>query len=334
MKSLNSARLLALLIGVTLIVGTGSAQTWTVNGGAPTPNNPLTTNASESAVAINPVDGTVAIRTAGTQPGTCGSGATCVVNVSSNSSATPGQTISVAWSTSGFVGAVSCNATTSSAATGWSGVLASSPLQVTMPSATGNVTLSLQCTGTNGQATGSTTVNVQPPGVCTTPGFQPVDGGPTTPLSLIGPINFASTNWGASFPGINGRDWNLPDMGTNTVTAVEFIAPPVGSPAKDGKYTGVNLGSGATGFLLLGITPCAGELRASFNPTNPARYCSPEAGASETSVNWTLLGNNLPNSADRCLLVPGQRYFVNIGYALCTGTACKARVTPTDVTVR
>jgi hypothetical protein len=294
-----------LVVVGAVIVGTGSAQTWTLNG--TTQGQNLISSSSESAVAINPIDGVVAVKTASGGP-------VLTVNVNTTSTATVNQVISVNWSNSGFTGTVTCTASSVPTVSGWNGVVSSSPVQVTMPANAGNVSLSLSCTGTNGTQSSGTNVTVSGGGTCPPfPSYNNVQYNVQT-------ISFSSA-FATSFPGYNFQYASA--FGTAQGQAIEFIAPTVTDA--DGLFQmALTTGGGGSGVPITSISKCAGQWGDSLNNVGGnGRTCFKLSG--EDGPEWTVQ-NNLPFSSTRCLLVPGERYYINIAFDNCTGSACSFRL--------
>ena len=135
-----------------LPVGAVSAQSWTVNG--VNQQTPLTSSATESAVAVDPANGFVSVKTAGVGPS---------VTLSANaSSVIANGVITLSWTTSGFGNNLSCLRISSPDLIGWSATstIASGSVSLTMPSSAQAQTLILRCTADNGSAGNFTTVNV------------------------------------------------------------------------------------------------------------------------------------------------------------------------------
>jgi hypothetical protein len=298
-----------LVVVGALIVGTGSAQTWTVNGLAQSSN--LISSSAESAVAINPIDGAVALKTATGGP-------VLSVSVSAPATASVNQAISVSWSNAGFTGTVICTASSVPTVSGWNGVVSSSPVLVTMPANTGNVSLSLSCAGSNGTQVGGTNVTVGATPTCPPfPSYNNVQYNVET-------ISFNSA-FAANFPAYNNQySFPLgPGFGTAQGQAIEFIAPAV--TEADGLFQmALTTGGGGSGVPITSISKCAGQWGTNLNDVGGnGRTCFKLSG--EDGPEWTV-NNNLVFSGARCLLVPGERYYLNIAFDNCTASACSFRV--------
>ncbi len=144
-------KLVLSILPSALAVGAVSAQTWTVNG--VTQPTPLTPSASESALAVDPANGSVSVKTDGIGPS---------ISISANPKSTIVNGVTtILWAASGFGNSLSCVRVASPFLSGWNGTAtASGSMSLTMPSNAQAVTLTLRCTGDNGNAENFTTVNV------------------------------------------------------------------------------------------------------------------------------------------------------------------------------
>ena len=292
------------MVGFAFVAGTGSAQTYTVNG--VTQPSPLIESATLSAVSVDPFTGNVAIRTAAPA-------GTPVVSISAApASVSVNGTTTVSWSTSGFTGALNCTRTSSPALSGWTGTstLASGSVAVTMPSAAQTVTLTLSCTGGNGTASNSTNVAVtQPGGVdCSTrpPGYNSngtIAG--TSPRSLV--VRPFLQLFNEAFPGTSGSRWQGDPNGVadGAVLAFEFVAANTLRP--NGRFEAVdNPDRGGFGQVTTAISECPGHI-AQRSQSAPAELSACWGGFLKTSAYWSFIpGNN------DCLLIPGKTYYYNI----------------------
>lgn len=310
---MKTHKFLLALMG-TLIVGTGSAQTWTVNGASQ--SSSLTSSSTESAVAIDPVSGIVALRTAGVVP-------VPGVTVTAPGTAGFGQNISVSWSTTGFTGSVTCTASASTSVAGWSGTLSSSPVQVTTPSSAQTLTLSLQCTGSNGTASNSANVVISDSS-CPPPGYKRDEGAPFVPYNLQ--VTQYSQLFGAGFPGFDA--FANSSLGPGQVLAAEFIAPQ--STTSDGYFEVTSLASGP-GTPITSLSLCPGEIDYRLNGVPATRGCM--RVGNEGGPTWTI-NNNQQLSVIRCRMTPGTRYYLNIAFESCDGGACNYRATNRSSTAR
>ncbi len=288
MKTYNKF-ILALLCS-TLVVGTGSAQNWTVNG--TTQTTQLTTSANESAVAIDPLTGVATVKTAGAGPSVAISASPNSVNVNGAST--------ISWTASGFGNNLNCTRTSSPAGlSGWSGssTNATGSVSVTMPATAQSVSLTLSCTGDNGNVSNFTTVAVGTAVDCTQrpPGVSGAPGVPASSRILVN-RQFSSI-WGTDFPGTFGPavTSNITD---GTVVAYAFMAP--FNNTIEGYFqtvptpTGSGLGTAATS-----LSECPGDI------SNAVPTCEPSFG--KTRNEWTTNGR-----LDACNLIPGRQYYYNL----------------------
>ena len=310
---MKTHKLFLALIG-TLIVGTGSAQTWTLDGVSQ--SSQLSISSTESAVAIDPVSGAVALKT--------GNITIPTVSISASSPVTVGQNISVTWSTQGFTGGVSCNASASTSVAGWNGAVSSSPVQVTAPSTAQTLMLTLQCTGGNGNATNSTNVTVNPStGGCPQPGYLRDEVATFMPYQLrLG--TFSSTDaFRNPFPAIGAfAGGTTSTVSAGEVVAWEFVAP--APPGSDGAFVITTLASGP-GTPISSISTCPGviDYRLRTGPGNFNTGCM-QVG-NESGPSWTINGA-FQNSPSRCHLTPGTRYYFNFAFETCVTGECIYRI--------
>ena len=288
MKTYN--KFILALLGATLVVGTGSAQNWTVNG--TTQPTQLTTSANESAVAIDPLTGVATVKTAGAGPS---------VSISASpSSVIVGAVSTISWTASGFGNNLNCTRTSSpSNLNGWSGTFpnATGSSSVTMPATAQTVTLTLSCSGDNGTVSNFTTVAVNPNnGVDCSTRPPNVFGSPRTVVSKT----FASI-WNTDFPGVFGSSFGVaptPGIADGTVVAYSFVAP-FNNVIEGFLQLAFSPDGGGRGTLAAGFSECEGEIN-NLQPT-----C--EAGTFKLRNEWTTTGR-----AGACNLIPGRRYYYNM----------------------
>lgn len=276
------------ILGSALMVGTGSAQSWTVNG--TTQATQLTTSANEAALAIDPLTGIASVKTAGAGPSISISANPATVNV--------GAATSVSWTASGFGNNLACTRTSNASLGGWSGPfnLASGSASVTMPASPQTVTITLSCTGDNGSASNFTSVVVSQPntGACATrpPG---VFG---SPRQVVSQTFFSA--WNRDFPGQFNTAFGLgiAGIGEGTVIAYSFVAPT--SNFIEGYLLAVySPDGGGRGSLAAGFSECPGEIN-NLTPT-----CGGSLGKIRSE--WTTNGR-----AGACNLIPGRTYYYNL----------------------
>jgi hypothetical protein len=294
MKTYN--KFMLALLGATLVVGTGSAQNWTVNG---TPQSTqLTTSANEAAVAIDPATGAATVKTAGAGPSVAISANPSSVNV--NAATT------ISWTASGFGNNLNCTRTSSPALTGWANTSTSATgsVSVTMPATVQTVTLTLSCTGDNGAVSNFTNVAVTDPGTAVNCSQRPpsYNGSPRTLVSR--PFFDA---WDLPFPGGIGQGTAFlssgPLVSHGTVLALQFVAPTLDLVPFDGYLSAVySPEGGGRGSIAAGFSECPGEIN------NNTQGC--EGSSGKTLSNWTL--KTTPPDSTYCRLVPGRTYYFNL----------------------
>ena len=296
MKIYNKAVLS--ILGSVLIVGTGSAQNWTING-LPQ-STQLTSSATEAAVAIDPATGVATVKTAGAGPS---------VSISANpTSVLTNATTSITWNASGFGGNLNCTRTSSpSGLTGWSSTsnTATGSTSVTMPATAQTVTISLSCTGDNGSANSFTSVSVTQPGTGGVDCTQRRPGYNGSPRQEVRRSYFSIFN--AGFPGpINARWEGQPSgVADGAVIALEFVAPT--SPAQGYMDIVDSPDRGGFGRVTAGFSDCPGEI-STFVPGSTTVLNPCWGGELKTLSRWTLD----PGDVNRCVLIPGKTYFLNI----------------------
>ena len=277
------------MLGSALIVGTGSAQNWTVNG--TTQTTQLTTSASEAAVAIDPLTGVASIKTAGAGPSVAISANPSTVFVNGAST--------ISWTASGFGNNLNCSRTSSPTLTGWtsSSNVATGSVSVTMPATAQTVTLTLSCSGDNGTASNFTTVavNTNNNGVDCTSRPPNVFGSPRTLVR-----NTFFSIWNTDFPGIFGSSFGVaaPPIADGTVVAYSFVAPS-NNTIEGYLQLAFSPDGGGRGTLAAGFSECEGEIN-NLQPT-----C--DAGTFKLRNEWTTTGR-----VGACNLIPGRTYYYNM----------------------
>jgi hypothetical protein len=252
--------------------------------------------ANENTITINPASGEAFVKTTFTQ-------AAAVLRASNQ--AFTNQVLMLDWFTFGFIGPVNCSAT--SANVGWSGPLTQSPNTLTMPSTPGPLSLGLSCSGINANGASKVeTVNADINVIsrpCPTPGYL---GAPYN-ISIL-PFQ---TAFAAPFPAYNNQFGNQHLLSFQAY-ALEFVVPT--NTGADGLFQmALTTGGGGSGVPITSISKCPGEFSESLNVNG--RTCFKLSG--EDGPEWTI-SNQLPFSGTRCLLIPGERYYLNLGFDACT----------------
>ena len=262
---------------------------WSINGFVQPTR--LSTNANESAVAVDPLTGATAIKTTPPPP------PTPTLSLSAFSPVSGGASTTVTWSSTNFIGTVNCTRTSNPSLSGWSGTsqLASGSLNVLMPTQQQIVTLTLNCTADNGSASSSTNVEVQPPLPNCTNRPPAVFGSPRTLVSRT-----FSSIWNTNFPGLFNTAYgaSAPGIADGTVIAYSFVAP-FGNSIEGYILAVYSADSGGRGSLAAGFSECPGEINA-VTPT-----CTGSLGKIRNE--WTTNGRN-----GACNLVPGRTYYYNL----------------------
>lgn len=283
-----STKFILSILGSALIVGTGSAQTWTVNG--TTQATQLTTSAGEAAVAIDPLTGIASIKTAGAGPSISISANPATVAVS--------VATSVSWTASGFGNNLTCTRTSNASLAGWSGtsIVTSGSASVTMPASAQTVTITLSCTGDNGSASNFTSVVVTQPGTGQCASRPPGVFG--SPRQVVNQTFFSA--WARDFPGQFNTAYGAGVAGISdgTVIAYSFVAP-TGNSIEGYLLAVYSPDGGGRAGLAAGFSECAGEI-SNMTPT-----CSGSLGKIRSE--WTTNGR-----VGACNLIPGRTYYYNL----------------------
>lgn len=264
---------------------------WSINGFVQPTR--LSTNAIESAVAVDPLTGTTAIKTA--PPPTLSLNAISPVN--------GGASTTVTWSSTNFIGIVNCTRTSNPSLSAWSGTsqLASGSLNVLMPTQPQIVTLTLNCTADNGSASSSANVEVQPPLPNCTNRPPAVFGSPRVLVSRT----FFSM-WNTNFPGQFNAAYGAgtPGIADGTVIAYSFVAP--FNNTIEGYLLAVySQDLGGRGAIAAGFSECPGEISSS-------QFSGCSGALGKIRSEWTTSGR-----AGACNLVPGRTYHFNLSTESC-----------------
>jgi hypothetical protein len=200
-KTMKTQMKLWLAMAGSVIVGTGSAQTWTVNGTPQTTQ--LTQDAAQSAVAINPESGQVDLLTGGAVQ-------TPTLTITAPTSVSVNQNFTVTYTAVNFT-PVTCTASSTPSLNGWNGVVSNGTASVTAPGATGQVSLNLFCTRSGGSnvTANNVIVTASDPLNCPgTPNIGPVSLQNQSPVTNVrgtpvvtSVVNFSDIFLGNAFPG-------------------------------------------------------------------------------------------------------------------------------------
>lgn len=167
-------------------------------------------------------------------------------------------------------------------------------------------------------------VNYVPPAVtpCPTPGLNGTQ------------YTVKKRSFNDPFPGGEGYGFGgsseAEGLRPNETFAYEFTAPGIQSlnqtwGAFDGFFEITQLPTGpGVGVPAVSISECPGEFYPTESTKNKDGFCfvypSQEAG-----VEWTIL-DDLPYSGNRCKLVPGRKYYLNVAMPQCNGSYCNFRM--------
>jgi hypothetical protein len=321
-------QLITAIIGVTLIVGTGSAQTVTIDS-APSLNLRTALDNSGlalSSISIDPTTGNAQVSTTSNVT-TCGviPGARSVV-VTSPGQATQNATISVSWAANNFVGATTCNVSLGSGsavpASGWTGTglpyPATSSLSVTLGSTQpASYNFVVQCFDTTTGPSGSSTTNVPAitdPTSCTDPEIGKWRG---TALSPPGNPRIWETTFVTGgqtfvpFPGVSNTQFSA-GLGSGTYDAMRFTVPvnaPVGARYDLSNFVSTQSGEGV---LAGSVSPCQGDFRESFlSNTGTRKFCISLGGVGGVAIGSVVDAGQGPYTVETCEIVRGRQYYFN-----------------------
>jgi hypothetical protein len=306
-----------LVVAGTLIVGTGAAQTWTLDTAQQ--SSQLTTDANQSAVAVDPVSGRVDLVTGGTPP------PNPTLTIQAPTVATVNQAFQVSYTASNFTPSV-CTATSTPSIAGWNGTLSGTSSQATASSA-GTVSLSLSCTRANGSPVVANNVSVAV-NVATNCPAPNILGAASIRGSAVFVTSRSFVNtYGTpeipnpTFPPPTGAVSAPFSINFNEVNAIDFVMPSNGTD-KDGQLQlSENPATGARGIPIIAISSCAGDASNSLG-AGTGRNCLDGGFAGQTAgMSWTDNDNNFPQSSQKCRLLPGMPYFINLA-SNCAGSVC------------
>jgi len=232
----------------TLAVGSASAENWTVDGVAqPTP---LTSSATESAVAVDPDTGFVSVKTAGSGPSMATN-----AQEQNQSQAAP---LAISDNPAGGI----------PPGAGWSvnGVTQLTPLTT---STTESAVAVDPLTGATAIKTATALCASRPPAVF------------GSPRTLINQTFFSM--WNTNFPGLFNTAFGagVPGVADGTVIAFSFVAP-VNNTIEGYILAAYSPNSSGRGSLAAGFSECPGEINA-MTPT-----CNP--GLGKIRNEWTTTG--------------------------------------------
>ena len=296
--------LLRSLISVTAlsVASLAFAQTWTVNGTQQT--QALSTN--DTAIAINPADGTAAVKTGGVGP-------TVSINFgggANNNQIAINGNFTVSWSTQNMGTGVTC-APTGGIGSWSTATAASGTLNLTAPASAQSINFTLNCSGTGGAANNTAALTVVTSAGCPSPNLN---GAP-----IVGTITPFVSLYGTPFPGTPSASASL-NFTVGTYTAYQFVAP--ASTPQDGFFELTLTPNSGAGGPAGSLGVCPGVINSNLNSGD--RECAPVPG--KANVTWTLRTVLGGPSSFRCLLTPGQTYYLNLAFAACTSSTCTMSV--------
>ena len=314
------------IIGVTLIVGTGSAQTVTIDS-APSLNLRTAVDNSGlafSSISIDPTTGNAQVNTTSNVT-TCGSSGTRSVVVTSPNSATPGSTINVSWVANNFVGAATCSVSLGAGSalptSGWTGTNLAYPATNSLSVVLGSAqpaTYSFRVDCNDGQAangTASTNVSsIVNPGDCTSTDLKKYRGVAINEVIVREwETSFASPGETSTpFPG-EPENAFFDTLGVGGYASMRFNVPvalPVGFRTSINNT--LNTGSSSAGLLELSVSECKGDFRSDILVNNSIqKICMAGGGIGGAKVTVVVDAGPGPYSASSCEIIRGRTYFVN-----------------------
>jgi len=313
------------LIGMTLIVGTGSAQTVTIDSAPPLTLRTVDGQSlAPSSISIDPMTGNAQVNTTSNIT-TCGAGSPALgrtVTVTSPNQASPNGTINVNWVANNFVGATTCSVTLGAGSavavpnTPVTGLAhpAISSLSVVLGSAQpASYNFSVQCIDAGGAASNSSITNVANSIGCSDPNIGKWRGLALSPPDLVRDWVTIFGIGVAPFPGPPNLQFTAP-LSLGSYDSMRFSVPTTLNVGfRTDIFTFVS-GASAEGNLAISVSPCQGDFREAML-VNEARkkYCLNVGGGGGTAINVLVVDNDSENTFDRetCEIVRGRNYFVN-----------------------
>ncbi len=318
---------LTALISVTLIVGTGSAQTVTIDSAAAL-NLRTSLDGSGlalSSISIDPLTGNAQVSTTSNISSCSGGGQPPARSVSVNApqTAAVSSAITVSWQANNFTGTTTCsvslNAGSAVPASGWSGTglpyPATSSLSVTLnASQPASYSFRVDCSDGQG-ATGSAVTSVQTPGVgCTDPDIGKWRG---VALSPPGNPRIWETTFVTGgqtfvpFPGVSNTQFSS-GLGANSYDSMRFTIPvnaPVGARYDVSNFVSTQSGEGV---LAGSVSECQGDFRESvLTNSTTRRFCISTAGVGGVAIGTVVDAGPGPYNVETCEVVRGRNYFFN-----------------------
>lgn len=318
------------IIGVTLIVGTGSAQTVTIDS-APSLNLRTAVDNSGlafSSISIDPATGNAQVNTTGNVT-SCGNppAGTRLVSVTSPVNATPNSTINVSWVANNFIGATTCTvslvAGSAVPTSGWTGTNLPYPATNTLSvvlnaSQPALYNFKVDCSdGT--PAIGSSNTNV-PTTVGCGPDVGKWRGAALTANTVrIWETTFVSPGQTSTpFPGPVFSQ--LPtDLATGSYDSMRFTVPI--TAAVGARYNLKNFTPSSTSSqLAFSVAECQGDFREELlvNETT-SRICLGIAGNLGAFVRLKVEPGSEPFASTTCPIVRGRDYYVNTTFGIEAG---------------
>ena len=322
---------LTALIGVSMIVGTGSAQTVSIDL-APALNLRTAvdgTGLALSSISIDPTTGNAQVNTT-SNVNTCGGNPLPgrSVTVSSPNQATQNGTINVTWVANNFAASTTCNVSLEAGSSVPATVFpvsglpypATSSLSVVLGSAQpASYNFKVQCVDSSGgqSVSNNTITNVPSVGditVCNDPDLGKWRGVALSPPGNPRIWETTFVTGGASsvpFPGVQNTQFSA-GLGASSYDAMRFTVPLNASVgARYDLSNFVSTGSGE-GVLSISVSPCQGDFRESFlSNTTTRKFCISQGGGGGAAIGTVVDAGPGPYSTESCEIVRGRNYFLN-----------------------
>jgi|GEM_PF-5263133 len=319
------------LIGMTLIVGTGSAQTVTIDS-APALNLRTVLDGSGlalSSISIDPTTGNAQVNTT-SNISSCAAGNPLPgrsVTVSSPNQATQNGTINVTWVANNFVGATTCSVSLGAGSSAPTTVFpvaglpypATSSLSVVLGSAQpASYNFSVQCVDASGGQSSSNNSTTNVPSI-TDVTCTDSDIGKWRGVALAAPgvpriWETTFNNPGVSstpFPGNQSSQYTA-SLSLGGYDSMRFTVPinaPVGA-----RYDLSNFVSTASGEGVLAgsVSPCSGDFREAILANSASRkFCISLGGGGGIAIGVVVDAGSGPYNTETCEIVRGRNYYFN-----------------------
>jgi len=322
------------LIGMTLIVGTGSAQTVTIDSAPPLTLRTVDGQGlAPSSISIDPMTGNAQVNTTSNIT-TCGAGSPALgrtVTVTSPNQASPNGTINVNWVANNFVGATTCSVSLGAGSavpvTGFpvNGLPYPTTSNLTVvlgPAQPASYSFSVQCVDAGGSVTNSATTIVQSvvdPTSCTDPDIGKWRGVALSPPGLV--RDWVPTFGNLPFPGPPNAQFTQ-TLSLGGYDSIRFLVPMTAIVGQRSDLINFLSTASAEGVLAASVSPCQGDFRESSLVNSAIRkVCIGLGGGGGTSISVVIDAGPGPYNSNTCEIVRGRTYFFNTTF----GTASSSQ---------